>query len=409
VDQATATVQPPSVPPVAPLPIVFQNLRPQFRRLVFRGAMLELITVGFYRFWLATDIRRHIWHATSVDGDALEYTGTGWELFLGFVFALVILGPIYLAYFLIGLEAERYQAFASVPFGLFFYLFWQFAVFRARRYRMTRTIWRGVRFWMTGSGWNYAWRSALLMLLVVLTAGLFLPWREAILERFKMRHSHYGDLQGRFEGTGWEFFKRGILVWLLIPGVLIAGSIIMGVVAAVVGGLTGKKIVDSVGAVLPLFFWLGAPFFYAAFKAIQWRWWISGIRFGEVSFSSTIRARNLFGLYWKVVGWSFLIFAILGVVATGITALAPGGNAFEKIFAASDNWQFLTPLALCYVMALLLMTAVMRIYLIHDFTARVAAVTTVHNIEAAQNVVARGDTVNALGEGFANSLDIFGY
>jgi hypothetical protein len=46
-------------------------------------------------------------------------------------------------------------------------------------------------------------------------ARLILPWRAAALERYKMRHSHYGDLQGSFEGRGWEFFKRGWWLWLL--------------------------------------------------------------------------------------------------------------------------------------------------------------------------------------------------
>ena len=93
-----------------------------------RGALLELVTLGFYRFWLATDMRRHLWSHTSVDGDAPEYTGTAKELLIGFLFALAILVPIYLAYFFIGLEAELYQAFASIPLVLFFYLFYQFAM-----------------------------------------------------------------------------------------------------------------------------------------------------------------------------------------------------------------------------------------------------------------------------------------
>ena len=123
-----------------------------FRKMVWRGAGLELITAGFYRFWLATNMRRHLWSHTSIEGDSLEYTGLAKELLFGFLFALAILVPIYLAYFLIGIEAERYKAFASAPLGLFFYLFFQFAIFRARRYRASRTIWRGVRFWMTGLG-----------------------------------------------------------------------------------------------------------------------------------------------------------------------------------------------------------------------------------------------------------------
>jgi uncharacterized membrane protein YjgN (DUF898 family) len=68
----------------------------EFRRLVTRGALLELVTFGFYRFWLATNIRRHLWSNSSVAGDALEYTGTGRELLIGFLFALAILVPIYL-------------------------------------------------------------------------------------------------------------------------------------------------------------------------------------------------------------------------------------------------------------------------------------------------------------------------
>ena len=208
-----------SVPPhPPPLPVMFTGDRGEFRRLVTRGAGLELITVGFYRFWLATDIRRHLWSNTIIDGDAAEYTGRGRELLIGFLFALAILVPIYLAYFLIGLEVERFKAFASIPLFLFFYLFGQFAIYRARRYRLTRTVWRGVRFWMDGSGWAYAMRAGLWGLLSLITLGLALPWREAALERYKMRHCYYGDLQGSFEGT-----RLGILPARLVA-VAIASS-----------------------------------------------------------------------------------------------------------------------------------------------------------------------------------------
>src|ERR1700682_3866088 len=99
----------PSHPP--PMPVSVSGDRGEFFKLVTRGAVLELITVGFYRFWLTTDIRRHLWSNTHIDGDAAEYTGRAKELLIGFLFALAILVPIYLAYFLVGLEAERYQAF----------------------------------------------------------------------------------------------------------------------------------------------------------------------------------------------------------------------------------------------------------------------------------------------------------
>src|ERR1700761_7712251 len=167
-----------SVPHFAPPPlpasavkVEFSGDRGEFFRLVRNGGALELITFGFYRFWLATDVRRHLWSHTMVDGDAPEYTGRGRELLIGFLFALTILVPIYLAYFVAGIEAERFKAFGSFPLFLFFYLFGQFAIYRARRYRLTRTVWRGVRFWMDGSGWAYALRAAGWGLLVAITFG----------------------------------------------------------------------------------------------------------------------------------------------------------------------------------------------------------------------------------------------
>src|SRR5258708_40082558 len=47
----------PQHPP--PLPVAFSGDRGEFFHLVLRAAGLEMITRGFYRFWLATDIRRH--------------------------------------------------------------------------------------------------------------------------------------------------------------------------------------------------------------------------------------------------------------------------------------------------------------------------------------------------------------
>ena len=89
---------PSSVPP--PMPVAFSGKRSEFFALVKRGAALEFVTLGFYRFWLLTDMRRHLWANTVVDGDAAEYTGRGRELLIGFLVALAILVPIYLGYFL---------------------------------------------------------------------------------------------------------------------------------------------------------------------------------------------------------------------------------------------------------------------------------------------------------------------
>jgi uncharacterized membrane protein YjgN (DUF898 family) len=378
--------------------VAFLGRRSEFRRLVMRGAALELVTVGFYRFWLATDMRRHLWSNTAIERDPLEYTGLAKELLIGFLFALAILVPVYLIYFIIGLEAERLQAFASVPLVLFFYLFTQFAIYRARRYRLTRTVWRGVRFWMRGSGWAYAFRAGAWSLWAIVTLGLALPWRQAALERYKMRHTFYGSLPAHFAGTGAELFKRVWWLWLLT---------VLGLISQI--GFSLSPITMFLGAAISVAY----PCLYATFKAIEWRWWVSGIRFGEVHFESNLRKSALIALYWKVIGWTFLLVAGLsagiGVLFGAIAALGAGAGTAQQTVAVMQHPLFLVAVGLIYLVTLLAVGVVWRIYLIRDVWARVVESATVFNLAAADNVAAQGELVSGLGEGFADGLDIAGF
>jgi uncharacterized membrane protein YjgN (DUF898 family) len=370
---------PPPVPP--PLPVSFTGNRKEFFQLVARGAGLELVTLGFYRFWLVTDIRRHLWSNTVIDGDAAEYTGRGKELLIGFLVALAILVPIYLGYFLITIEAERWQGFASLPLVASFYVFGQFAIYRARRYRLTRTVWRGVRFWMDGSGWAYAARATLWGLFAIVTLGIALPWRQAALERYKVRHSWYGDLQGKFEGQGWAFFKKIWWLWLVTP--------------------------------IAIIFFPLAPFLYAYYKAVEWRWWLSGIRFGGVSLESTLAADALLDLYWKVIGWSMLLSTVFGAIigTAGVlvakTGAAVSGPAGPDALLQSIPLMVVTVVG--YLALALAFSVVTRLYLSRDLWLRVLASLHVSGLEAAANVSARGDLASALGEGIADGLDVAGF
>jgi uncharacterized membrane protein YjgN (DUF898 family) len=393
-----------SVPSVGgPERIEFSGARPEFRRLVMRGAVLELFTLGFYRFWLATDMRSHLWSNTSVGGDALEYTGTAKELLIGFLFALAILVPIYLIYFFIGLEAERLQRFASIPLVLFFYLFARFANYRARRYRLSRTIWRGVRFWMRGSGWAFAWRAGLWALLSILTLGLTLPVSRAFLERYKMRHSHYGDCPGRFEGRGWELFKRFLPLWFMFVATL--GLIILA-------GSTQPRVIGPI----ILLFLIGFPFAYAVYKAAEWRWWVAGMRFGDVRFELNFTSRQLIDLYWKMIGWSVLIFialsawfgAVVGIAVSNLRVTGKNLRPEDYAVVMQAPWTLLL-IAAGYVIAALTFGTLVRIYLRRDVWARVTSAALIYNLASVDNVTASGQAASALGEGLADSLDIGGF
>src|SRR3954462_5179384 len=185
-------------PETAPLPPPtggrFTGHERAFWRLLTRGAVLLLVTLGIYRFWLATDVRRFLWSNTEVAGDGLEYIGTARELLLGFLIAIALLVPINVIFFLAAFARGVTGQLAGVLALVALALLGQFAVYRARRYRLTRTIHRGIRFHQTGSAWRYSVCAIFWWAMIALPLGLAYPWAQASLERFKLRHTYYGDL-----------------------------------------------------------------------------------------------------------------------------------------------------------------------------------------------------------------------
>lgn len=57
---------------------------------------LTIVTLGFYRFWAKTRIRKYVWSHVEFEGARFEYTGTAKELFFGFlIIFFVVLLPLF--------------------------------------------------------------------------------------------------------------------------------------------------------------------------------------------------------------------------------------------------------------------------------------------------------------------------
>ena len=148
------------------------------------------------------------------------------RLLIGFLIALTILIPFYVIFFIAALGLGVVGQLSTVAAFIVLAFLGHVAVYRARRYRLTRTVYRGVRFHQGGSSWRYAVRALLWWTLILLTLGLAYPFAQASLERFKMKHTYYGNLRGRFEGSGLNLFLRGLTMWLLVIGPFIAALVI---------------------------------------------------------------------------------------------------------------------------------------------------------------------------------------
>src|SRR5580765_4496356 len=53
--------------------------------IVIKNVFLTLITLGIYTPWARTAKRNFLWRQLEIGGQRLEYTGTGKELFIGYL------------------------------------------------------------------------------------------------------------------------------------------------------------------------------------------------------------------------------------------------------------------------------------------------------------------------------------
>src|SRR5690242_13422235 len=116
--------------------------------------VLILVTLGVYVFWAKVRVRRYLYSRTEFAGDRLAFHGRGAELLLGMVKAVVIFGiPIAILRIAPGLfgAGPALTVACSSLGSLLAAVFVAVAKVGARRYRLTRTSWRGIRFAFHGS------------------------------------------------------------------------------------------------------------------------------------------------------------------------------------------------------------------------------------------------------------------
>jgi uncharacterized membrane protein YjgN (DUF898 family) len=398
-----STHLPPAQPIAHNASMSFSGKGRDFLRLLITGSLFQIPTFGFYRFWLITKLRRHLWANTQIDGEAFEYTGTAKELLIGFLIALAVLVPLYIAYGILGVILEEQIAFASVPLVVIMYVLARFGSYRARKYRASRTIFRGVRFWMKGSGWAYAMRAILWDLATLLTLGLALPWAMASLERYRMRHTYFGSIQGDFVGTGWSLFKRGWWVWVMGLA-LLAGFIILVAALSKIGDGDAETALQLIPGVIVLIVLALLPLAMAIFT----RWHIDGLRFGDVTAASSFRVGTYYSLFFKLIFSSVGFLLAFGLVV-GLNLLLFHfifANAVADMEEFSWTWfgaGFLAVLG--YLIALLGLGVLQRYFLGRGLWAAIVTSTTVTNLHAVDEAVAAGQPAGVLGEGLADALD----
>jgi uncharacterized membrane protein YjgN (DUF898 family) len=200
------------------------------RRLSFHGTggtlfgihvvnvLFTVLTLGVYYFWGKTRIRRYLFGESAFEGDRFAYHGTPQELFLGFAKAFVVffLPIVVLTVVRDVLDVgPTIKGAAALSISVLFLMFLPVAMVGARRYRLSRTSWRGIRFSFRGAAFEFVKIFVKGTFLTGLTFGLYYPFFVTRRQAFMISNSYFGNERFDFDGRGRELFGRFLLSVLL--------------------------------------------------------------------------------------------------------------------------------------------------------------------------------------------------
>jgi uncharacterized membrane protein YjgN (DUF898 family) len=324
-------------PPFSPAPIASAEnpaedirfsyvTRPGLMKLMWVNLFFNIITLGFYRFWAKTNVRKHIWSSVHINGEPLEYTGTGKELFFGF---LLVFGVVFLPYIILSavLSVALGPQSPILPliqgiFILFVYVFFGFAIYRARHYQLSRTNWRGIRGALVGSAMTYSLLYFGSLLAKGMSMGWATPVMNTVLQEQITNDMRFGDAAFKFKGRAGPLYPTYALCWFLTFGAFIAAIAIAVGSAAAAGGLKdmfgnlenpdnaaaiGWAIAALVGFYLLLVL-LVFPMLWAIYIAKELRTFATYTRFDGAPFTFKATAGNVIGL--TVVNLLLLVFTL---------------------------------------------------------------------------------------------------
>jgi hypothetical protein len=376
--------------------------------LAIRTGFLSLITLGIYRFWAKTRLRKYFWANTRLGQDGFEYTGTGLEKFLGFLVAVVVLA-VYLAavqliLFQFGLyfifqprtEAELLMQLAVFYLSLFAITpLLLFAQYRSRRYKLARTRFRGIRFGMEKAAGGYVLRGIGLLIATILSLGLLWPLMTYKLEAWMTNRSWYGDTRFAQGGkwTGLYSAYKHVLI-----GVLLAVATLAAAVMSNSPGLAAFG--PSIG-----YLWM--LFGYLSYSVQGFAYLTRSKQLGqEITFRANPRTGTVLGRL--ILGYLFI--GVVGIVVFALGALVFGGAIAAVVNSAGTSEPtsaslLAIGLSIAYLAFLTFLGAMALAFITEPIIRHIVGTTALVNVDALDVIRQRVTDKGADAEGFADALD----
>jgi uncharacterized membrane protein YjgN (DUF898 family) len=198
----------------------FTGTASEYFRVWIVNLFFTLVTLGIYSAWAKVRKRRYLYGCTRLDGDSFDYFASPKAVLRGRIVAVAI----FVAYALAG-EVYPPSQFGFWAIGL---LAMPWLLVKAVSFNARNSAYRGLRFDFDATPQQAARVYLGMLLVVVLTAGLALPWFVARHRAFIASHHAFGTSGFRCELPARPFFRIYVVAGLIalgfaVPGVLLSG------------------------------------------------------------------------------------------------------------------------------------------------------------------------------------------
>jgi uncharacterized membrane protein YjgN (DUF898 family) len=185
--------------------------------------VLKTITLGFYYPWAKVKELKYMYNETEYMNSRFVFHGTGKEVFIGFIKALLIFGSLNAFLFYCLLNKNESLAYVGlIVFYLGFFALIPLAIHGSLRYRLSRTSWRGIHFGYRGNLKEFYGIYIKNIILTILTFGIYSSWMRVAMNKYIREKIRFGSIQFSFEGKGVDLFiinLKGIIFSILTFGI----------------------------------------------------------------------------------------------------------------------------------------------------------------------------------------------
>jgi uncharacterized membrane protein YjgN (DUF898 family) len=168
--------------------------------------ILCAVTLGLYYPWAKAKTLSYLYSQTSFENQPFVFTGTGNQMFKGFIKAFAFIIALYMVAIICALRGGGFAQLVLLFFYLVFLSIIPLVLHGSYRYRMAKTEWRGIRFGYDGVRRELVKLFFRDLFFTIISFGIYGAWFAINIRKYILSHIRMGNARFDYRAHGSDYF-----------------------------------------------------------------------------------------------------------------------------------------------------------------------------------------------------------